>query len=59
MSIMKENTALARLESGEDPFKNKHPEGWDHGIVIETRERVYRLFANEYNFKELFLYILN
>ena len=47
------------LENKEDPFKDKFPKGYEHAIIIQTNERCYRLFAKDYNFKELFLYVLN
>jgi hypothetical protein len=59
MNIVKEFSTQSKLENNEDPFKNKHPEGWEHGIIIETKDRVYKLYSNDYNFKELFIFVLN
>ncbi len=48
-----------RRDSKDDPFKLKHPQGWEYGLAIETRDRVYKLFAKEYNLRELFVYMIN
>lgn len=58
VDIVKEYTSLGLLGNKEDPFKDKYPKGWEHAIIIETTERHYRLFAKEYSFKELFLFVL-
>ena len=58
VNIVKEFTAMSKLENNEDPFKNKYPEGWEHAFILETKERTYRLFSNDYSFKELFIYTL-
>lgn len=58
MNILEEYTAHGLLENKEDPFKDKYPKGWEHAIVIETTDRSYKLFAKDYNFKELFLFVL-
>lgn len=59
MNAVQQYSALVRLENNEDPFKNKYPEGWEHGCVVETKDKVLKLYAKDYNFKELFVYLLN
>lgn len=51
-------TAQAILQNKEDPFKDKCPKGWEHAIVLETKERKYNLFAKDYNFKCRFMFVL-
>lgn len=52
-------TAHAKLEKNEDPFKDKHPKNYSHGLLLETKDRTFQLFAKEYNLKELFVFVLN
>jgi hypothetical protein len=59
MNIKDDFSVQVLLQNKEDPFKDKHPPGWEHGIIIITKERVFKLFAKDYNFKELFLFMLN
>lgn len=51
-------TAQAKLDKNEDPFKDKHPKNYQHGVIIETHNRQFKLFAKEYNFRELFVFVL-
>ena len=41
-----------------ESFKKKSPEGYTHSLFIETKGRCYKLYSNDYNNKELFLYYL-
>ena len=59
MSEAEHLTAQAKLDKHEDPFKDKHPKGYQHGLILETKDRTYKLFAKEYNFRELFVFVLN
>lgn len=59
MNVVEQFCASAKVEKNEDPFKNKHPAGWEHGMILEIKDRVYKLYSNDYNFRELFVFILN
>lgn len=56
--ITQTHATQQKLESNDDPFKRTHPAGWDHCVILETKDRKYELFSNDYNFKELFVYSL-
>lgn len=47
------------LSNKEDPFTDKHPEGWEHGVILRTKKWTYHLFAKDYNFREQFVYLIN
>jgi len=41
-----------------DPYKRDYPEGYNHGLIINCRERDFTLYSSDYNFRELFVYTL-
>lgn len=58
LDLIKENSIFKKLEANADPFKNKHPNGYEHGFMVKTKEREYILYSKDYNLKELFVYTL-
>lgn len=45
-----------KLQCNMDPFEKEYPEGYEHGLQINCKNRKYRIFSKDYNFKELFLF---
>ncbi|CDW83000.1 UNKNOWN [Stylonychia lemnae] len=59
LNVVEQFSAQVKIEKNEDPFKDKNPAGWEHGVIVETKDRIYKLYSNDYNFKELFVFVLN